>query len=113
MDQVEKNRIGAIQVSDLTVAYQRKPVLWEISLDIPAGSLVGLVGPNGAGKSTLIKAMMGLVPKVSGEIFLDAKTMEDRWGSLSWRTDKSVNCQEGNNNEPFWPGHLFSQPMSF
>ena len=84
MDQVEKNRIGAIQVSDLTVAYQRKPVLWEISLDIPAGSLVGLVGPNGAGKSTLIKAMMGLVPKVSGDIFLDAKTMEDQRARVAY-----------------------------
>jgi manganese/zinc/iron transport system ATP- binding protein len=84
MDPAEKNRNGAIQVSDLTVAYQRKPVLWEISLDIPAGSLVGLVGPNGAGKSTLIKAMMGLVPKVSGEIFLDAKTMEDQRGRVAY-----------------------------
>jgi len=84
MDQVEKKRIGAIQVLDLTVAYQRKPVLWEISLDIPAGSLVGLVGPNGAGKSTLIKAMMGLVPKVSGEILLDAKTMEDQRARVAY-----------------------------
>jgi manganese/zinc/iron transport system ATP- binding protein len=84
MDQTEDKRIGAIQVSDLTVAYQRKPVLWEISLDIPAGSLVGLVGPNGAGKSTLIKAMMGLVPKVSGEILLDAKTMEDQRARVAY-----------------------------
>ncbi|MFN9641697.1 MAG: metal ABC transporter ATP-binding protein [Pirellula sp.] len=81
---VDSNLIGAIQVSDLTVAYQRKPVLWEISLDIPAGSLAGLVGPNGAGKSTLIKAMMGLVPKVSGEIFLDAKTMEDQTARIAY-----------------------------
>ena len=60
-----------IQVADLTVAYQRKPVLWEISLDIPKGALVGLVGPNGAGKSTLLKAMLNMVSRVSGEITLD------------------------------------------
>jgi manganese/zinc/iron transport system ATP- binding protein len=62
-----------IQVADLTVAYQRKPVLWEISLEIPKGALVGLVGPNGAGKSTLLKAMLGMVNQVSGEITLEGK----------------------------------------
>ncbi|AMV30803.1 High-affinity zinc uptake system ATP-binding protein ZnuC [Pirellula sp. SH-Sr6A] len=68
--------LPAIAISDLTVAYQRKPVLWEISLDIPSGALVGLVGPNGAGKSTLIKAMMNLIPRVSGDIRLEGKPME-------------------------------------
>jgi manganese/zinc/iron transport system ATP- binding protein len=58
----------AIEIADLTVAYHRKPVLWEINLTIPKGALVGIVGPNGAGKSTLLKAMTGLVPQVSGEI---------------------------------------------
>lgn len=84
MEQPNKTHFGTIQVSDLTVAYQRKPVLWEISLDIPAGSLAGLVGPNGAGKSTLIKAMMGLVPKVSGEILLDATTMENQRARVAY-----------------------------
>ncbi|MES2995925.1 MAG: metal ABC transporter ATP-binding protein [Verrucomicrobiota bacterium] len=55
-----------LTVHDLTVAYQRKPVLWDIELNIPEGRLVGIVGPNGAGKSTLIKACLDLVPKTSG-----------------------------------------------
>ena len=37
-----------IQISDLTVAYHRKPVLWDINLSIPEGQLVAVVGPNGA-----------------------------------------------------------------
>ncbi|QDU39258.1 High-affinity zinc uptake system ATP-binding protein ZnuC [Maioricimonas rarisocia] len=57
-----------LSVYDLTVAYHRKPVLWDVSLDIPPGRLVGIVGPNGAGKSTLIKAVMDLVPRASGRI---------------------------------------------
>lgn len=47
----------AINVHDLTVAYDYKPVLWDIHLQVPEGVLMALVGPNGAGKSTLIKAM--------------------------------------------------------
>lgn len=55
-----------LTIHDLTVAYQRKPVLWDVELDIPEGKLVGILGPNGAGKSTLIKACLDLVPRSSG-----------------------------------------------
>lgn len=57
-----------VEVHDLTVSYDRKPVLWGIDLTLPAGSLVGIIGPNGAGKSTLIKAMMDLLPVGSGYV---------------------------------------------
>ena len=57
-----------LRIKDLTVAYQRKPVLWDIDLEIPEGKLVGIIGPNGAGKSTLLKACQNLVPKTSGQI---------------------------------------------
>ncbi len=55
-------------VTDLTVAYHRKPVIWDVELEITPGTLVGVVGPNGAGKSTLLKACLGLVPLASGRI---------------------------------------------
>jgi manganese/zinc/iron transport system ATP- binding protein len=57
-----------LSVYDLTVAYDRRPVIWDIGFQIPPGSLVGIVGPNGAGKSTLLKAIMHLVPMTSGRI---------------------------------------------
>ncbi|MEX2217025.1 MAG: ABC transporter ATP-binding protein [Phycisphaeraceae bacterium] len=57
-----------LSVHDMTVAYHRKPVLWDIDFDIPEGKLVGIVGPNGAGKSTLIKACLDLIPKASGAV---------------------------------------------
>ncbi|MFZ6011926.1 MAG: metal ABC transporter ATP-binding protein [Bacteroidota bacterium] len=60
----------ALEVHDLTVAFDRKPVLWNIDLTLPQGKLVGIVGPNGAGKSTLIKAVMGILPLSSGYIKL-------------------------------------------
>jgi manganese/zinc/iron transport system ATP- binding protein len=60
----------ALSVHDMTVAYHRKPVLWDVDLDVPEGRLVGIVGPNGAGKSTLIKACLDLVPKASGRVMI-------------------------------------------
>ena len=57
-----------LTIRDLTVAYHRKPVIWDIDLSIPEGKLVSIVGPNGAGKSTLIKACLDLIPRTSGEI---------------------------------------------
>jgi ABC-type Mn2+/Zn2+ transport system ATPase subunit len=58
----------ALEVHDLSVAYDRRPVLWDVDFALPPGRLVGVVGPNGAGKSTLLKAAMGLVPPASGEV---------------------------------------------
>lgn len=58
----------AIEISDLTVAYDDKPVLWDIDLEIPKGKLMAVVGPNGAGKSTLLKAILGLLKPVSGAV---------------------------------------------
>ncbi|MCC7087374.1 MAG: metal ABC transporter ATP-binding protein [Pirellulales bacterium] len=57
-----------LDVHDLTVAYHRKPVLWDIDLVLNEPHLVGIIGPNGAGKSTLIKAVLGLVPLASGSV---------------------------------------------
>lgn len=59
-----------LAIRDLTVAYHRKPVLWDIDLTVPEGKLIGIVGPNGAGKSTLIKAALDLIPRVSGEVLV-------------------------------------------
>lgn len=57
-----------LKISDLSVAYQKKPVLRNISFEVPEGKLIGIVGPNGAGKSTLIKAALGLIPRLSGSV---------------------------------------------
>jgi len=58
----------ALQVHQLTVNYDKTPVLWDISLKVPHGKIVGIIGPNGAGKSTFIKTALGLVQPISGKI---------------------------------------------
>lgn len=57
-----------VHVHDVTVAYHRKPVLWNVDLVLDEPALVGILGPNGAGKSTLLKAILGLVPIASGAV---------------------------------------------
>lgn len=66
----------AVEVHDLTVTYERRPVLWNIDLSIQDHQLVGIVGPNGAGKSTLIKAIMGLLPASSGWVKIYGEPFE-------------------------------------
>ena len=63
-----------ITIKDLNVAYQDKPALWHINLDISKNSRTAIVGPNGAGKSTMIKTMMKLIRPVSGHIEIDGRT---------------------------------------
>ena len=57
-----------LSIHDLTVAYHRRPVLWDVDYDAPQKKLIAVVGPNGAGKSTLIKAALDLVPRASGVV---------------------------------------------
>jgi len=57
-----------LSIHAMTVAYHRKPVLWDVDYDAPSNQLIAIVGPNGAGKSTLIKACLGLVPRASGQV---------------------------------------------
>jgi manganese/zinc/iron transport system ATP- binding protein len=63
----------AIEATDLTVAYNEKPVLWDVDLEAPEGVLMAVVGPNGAGKSTLMKTVLGLVPAAAGQVRIYGK----------------------------------------
>ena len=57
-----------LEFHDVTVAYGRRPVLWNIDLTVDGPGLFGIIGPNGAGKSTLLKAALGLVPLAGGSV---------------------------------------------
>ncbi|NIP31764.1 MAG: ATP-binding cassette domain-containing protein [Candidatus Dadabacteria bacterium] len=89
----------AIQVRDLTVAYSNKPVLWDIDLEVPYGSLMAIVGPNGAGKTTLIKSIQDLIPSAAGSVLIHGKPYKKQRkivsyvpqrGSVDWDFPTSV-----------------------
>jgi manganese/zinc/iron transport system ATP- binding protein len=65
--------VPAIAVADMTVAYGEKPVLWDVDLEVPTGTLMAIVGPNGAGKTTLIRAILGLVKPAAGSALVLGK----------------------------------------
>ena len=64
----EHSADNPLSVHAMTVAYHRKPVLWDVDYDAPPGALVAIVGPNGAGKSTFIKGCLGLIPTAAGTV---------------------------------------------
>ncbi|MEE9404094.1 MAG: metal ABC transporter ATP-binding protein [Algisphaera sp.] len=57
-----------IIASDLTVAYDARPVLRSVSFTLERGHMLSVVGPNGAGKSTLLKSMLGLITPDYGSV---------------------------------------------
>lgn len=73
---MSKKHPYALEVHQLSVNYEKTPVLWDVSFAVPPGHLVGIVGPNGAGKSTLIRAAMGLITPISGKIEFFGKTLK-------------------------------------
>jgi branched-chain amino acid transport system ATP-binding protein len=66
-----------LEVRGLDSGYGRAQVLFDVDLDVGQGEVVALLGRNGAGKSTTLKAIMGLVPRLSGEIVFDAKPIRN------------------------------------
>lgn len=62
--------IPAIDVTDLTMAYREKPVLWDVDFQAPQHQLMAIVGPNGAGKSTLIKSILGILKPAAGRVLV-------------------------------------------
>ncbi len=89
----------AVKVNDLTVAYHKKPVLWDVDLEIPEGVLMAVVGPNGAGKTTLIKAMINLIKPITGRTLFWGEPYQNnrkrvgyvpQRGSVDWDFPTSV-----------------------
>jgi len=89
----------AVEVTDLTVAYKDKPVLWDVDMEVPSGTLMAIVGPNGAGKTTLIKSILGLVKPSAGQVLVYGKSFAEQRhlvgyvpqrGSVDWDFPTSV-----------------------
>ena len=62
-----------LEMQNVSLGYDRKLVLRDLTLQVMPGEIVGLIGPNGCGKSTIIKALSYVIHPYSGKIFIDGK----------------------------------------
>ncbi|HMK65253.1 MAG TPA: ATP-binding cassette domain-containing protein [Thermodesulfobacteriota bacterium] len=64
-------------VKDLNVSIQSVRILRGVALELPTGSVAGLIGRNGAGKTTLMRSIMGLLPASSGLVEFDGINLRE------------------------------------
>lgn len=67
-----------LDIKNVTGGYTKKPVIKDISFQVNAGQIVGLIGLNGAGKSTTIKHIIGLMEKRAGEITINGLSLKEK-----------------------------------
>ncbi|MGI6070953.1 MAG: ABC transporter ATP-binding protein [Blautia sp.] len=79
--------ISAISLRNVTKSYGDFK-LDHINLEVPAGSIVGLVGENGAGKTTMIRSILQMVHLDEGEIFYNGE--RKTWEDYGWKDEISV-----------------------
>ena len=89
----------AVHVEDLTMAYDSKPVLWDVDVNILDNQITAIVGPNGAGKSTLMKGILNIIKPISGDIAIFGKSYKKIYkeiayipqsGSVNWNFPTTV-----------------------
>src|SRR6185437_16289279 len=71
-----------LEARDVTIKYDERVAVANVSLQLASGEITALIGPNGAGKSTLLRALNGQVRRSSGMVLLDGEPIE----KLSRRT---------------------------
>jgi manganese/iron transport system ATP-binding protein len=86
---VERSSSPLLTIQNLSVRYRTLEALKDISFTVQPGRLVGIFGPNGAGKSTLVKAMLGLIPKVSGQVAYRGQPLSEQLDQVSYVPQRS------------------------
>lgn len=76
--------MNSLVVNQLSVGYQNKPILQNVSFSLPVGASIAIIGPNGAGKSTLLKGLMRLIPTAQGEVHFFGKTLKECYTDIAY-----------------------------
>ncbi|HEY3631686.1 MAG TPA: ABC transporter ATP-binding protein [Jatrophihabitantaceae bacterium] len=71
----EDDGVALLQAEHVCVSFGGLDVLVDVSLDVPAGSVVGIIGPNGAGKTTLFNTVCGFTRPDSGQLRFDGREL--------------------------------------
>lgn len=69
---------AAVAFRNVTVGYERVPVLRDVDIAIPRGQFAGVIGPSGSGKTTLLRTILGIVEPARGEILVNGERVRGR-----------------------------------
>ncbi|MBC5797053.1 metal ABC transporter ATP-binding protein [Sphaerospermopsis sp. LEGE 00249] len=86
---IDMSSQATINISHLGVYYRTQEALRDVNCIIKPGKLTGIFGPNGAGKSTLMKAILGLVPKSSGNVLYENKPLKQQLEKVAYVPQRS------------------------
>ena len=73
-----------LAVRGLTVSYGENPAVFSVDADFPPAAMSAIVGPNGAGKSTFLKAALGVIPRLAGEVHVFGKPVEQARARIAY-----------------------------
>ena len=93
-----------ITINNLTISYDYKIAIDDLSVSFKPGKISGLIGPNGAGKSTLMKTCIGLIQMYSGEIYYDDKLLKQ---NKFWVKQNAAYAPENAELLPYLTGKEF------
>jgi iron complex transport system ATP-binding protein len=79
MVKIGKEAPPLIQMQGIIFGYGQQPLLYDVSLRLDAGEMVGLLGPNGSGKTTLLRLLSGVLHPQQGTILLEGRDLQT-WG---------------------------------
>lgn len=65
-----------LNTADLSIGYDKKIFVNDITVEIPKGKITSLIGPNGSGKSTFLKALARILEPAKGEVFIDGENIQ-------------------------------------
>ena len=84
-----------LEINNLTSGYDKKQVLYDISMKLEHGEIVSIIGPNGSGKTTILKAIIGVIPAWSGNISFKGKSIKKK--SIADNIKSGITfCPQGN-----------------
>ena len=72
-----KNKKPIVSLEKISLSYDRRQILDNVSFRLTSGEMVGLLGPNGAGKSTIFNILIGLVKPNYGKIIINGQNVTD------------------------------------
>lgn len=73
-----------LAIRGLTVSYGQKPAVFSVDMTVQAGAMTAIIGPNGAGKSTMLKAALGVVKPLSGQVSAFGKPLDQQRARIAY-----------------------------